>query len=63
VVTIHNFVKKETPNNMVNGNFSKVSKQLPHFEEESCEITKNLGRFRQIYNFFLLKLPYLANRL
>ncbi len=37
---------------MVNEIFSKISKQLPHFEEESCEIAKILGRFRQIYSFF-----------
>jgi len=52
VVTIHHFAKKEIPNNMVNKIFSKISKQLPHFEEESCEIAKILGRFRQIYSFF-----------
>lgn len=48
---------------MVNGNFLKISKQLSHFEKESFDIAKILGRFRQIYSFFLLKLAYLTNRL
>jgi hypothetical protein len=54
VATIHHFAKKEIPNNMVNGSFLKISKQLPHFEEKSCEIVKILGSFKQIYSFFLV---------
>jgi hypothetical protein len=52
VATIHHFAKKEIPNNMVNGNFPKTYKQLPHFEEESCETIKIFERFRKIYSFF-----------
>jgi hypothetical protein len=55
-------LKKEVPNNMLEGTLWKFFEKSPYFGKENYEIMKIFGGFGQIFSFLLLKLSYVVIR-